>query len=187
MHSRVRKAVSSLTCLLLIFLSGCVVMSVQPFYSDKDVVFDKDLLGAWKVEDKEDTLLFRKATDNSYNIVVYEEGKAVVYRAYLFELMRARYLDVTQLNPDESKDSGHTIAVHTLWKIVLDGDTLNIYGVNESKLKDILKEKSLPWADPDFKGDVLLSGSTAEIQDFLKRNPSDLFEEEGGLWKREKH
>ena len=183
---RLRKPALVLACLLLVFLPGCVVMSVQPFYTGKDLVFDKELLGTWKYEDKEDTLLFRKAPDDSYFIVSYEDGKAVVYRAYLFELLKTRYFDVTQTMPEDAKDTGHFIGVHTIWKVEMDGDTLRIVGINEAKLKDILRDKPMPWADPDYKGDVLLTGTTEEIQDFLKRNPTDLFEDEGGVWKREK-
>lgn len=177
----------SLVCLLAVFLSGCVVLSIQPFYSEKDVVFDKELLGAWKVEGKEDTLLFRKADDVSYNIAVFEDGKAIVYRGYLFELMRSRYLDITQPDASDSSQTGHMIPVHTLWKVEYGGDTLTIYGVNGTKLRDILKEKPLPWADPDYRGGVLLMGTTAQIQEFLRQNPNELFDEEGGVWKREKH
>lgn len=175
-----------MACLLFLFLSGCVVESVQPFFTEKDVVFENNLLGAWKVEGKEDTLLFRKASENSYNIVVYEDGKAVVYRAYLFEIMRTRFLDVTQPDTEKSPDSGHSIAVHTIWKLTLEGDTLIIHAVHEAKVKEILKEHPLPWADPDYRGDVLFTGTTAQIQEFLRQNPNDLFEEEGGVWSREK-
>ena len=189
MDPRLRKPALAIVSLLLIFLPGCVVESVQPFYTDKDVVFDKDLLGTWKVADKEDSLMFRKASDDSYYVVSYEDGKAEVYRAYLFELMRIRYLDVTVSQDRESRPAGagQSIAVHTLWKVVIDGDTLRIYGLDESKLKDSLKEHPLSWANPDFSGDVLFTGTTGDIQDFIRRSTQDLFEEEGGIWAREGH
>jgi hypothetical protein len=84
---------------LAILLTGCSpVDSLNPLYTDKDVVFDPTLLGQWGSEN--DGLNFAKLGDNAYRIVM--SGKdddtgqitSMVLDAHLVQLQGHRFLDV---------------------------------------------------------------------------------------------
>src|SRR6266849_402539 len=88
-----------LTCLLTVFLAGCVpVDSLNPLYTDKDVTFDNALIGQWGTE--KEGLNFAKIGDNAYRMVL--SGKdddtgqvtTTVFEAHLVSLQGHRFLDV---------------------------------------------------------------------------------------------
>src|SRR5947209_10220504 len=93
---------------LLACLTGCVpVDSLNPLYTDKDVVFDESLLGSWVGSDNgEDGVLEFIARDEdgrkTYLLVMTDKNKDLklfkktVYRARLVELNKHFFLDVVQ-------------------------------------------------------------------------------------------
>jgi len=84
-----------------VLLCSCIP-SVNPFYTDKDVVFDARLLGEWQEKDKSDNpdvWKFESATNKTYKLTVTEkEGKQGRFNAHLFQLKQEYFLD---LIPDD--------------------------------------------------------------------------------------
>jgi hypothetical protein len=84
-----------------VLLCSCIP-SVNPFYTDQDVVFDARLLGEWQEKDKSDNpdvWKFESATNNTYKLTVTEkEGKQGRFNAHLFKLKQEYFLD---LIPDD--------------------------------------------------------------------------------------
>src|SRR6478752_1849173 len=93
---------------LLACLTGCVpVDSLNPLYTDKDVVFDESLLGSWVGPDKGEEggleILAREQDGKkSYLLVMTDKSKDLkvfkktVYQARLVELNKHLFLDVVQ-------------------------------------------------------------------------------------------
>ena len=89
---------------LLACLTGCVpVDSLNPLYTDKDVVFDESLLGEWVGMDPSETggMKFIKEGDNAYVIVSTDtdangEQKNTFYDARLLNISGQKFLDVQQ-------------------------------------------------------------------------------------------
>lgn len=79
-------------------LAGACIPSVNPFYTDKDVVFDARLLGEWQKQDKTDgpeTWKFEKSGDKAYKLTVTEkEAKQGEFEARLFKLRQEFFLDL---------------------------------------------------------------------------------------------
>jgi hypothetical protein len=95
---------------LVICLAGCIsVDSLNPLYTDKDVVFDPALLGQWGPPS--DGLNFAKVGDNAYRIVMSskddETGQIVslTFDAHLVQLQGHRFLDVLWKNSPSSDDT----------------------------------------------------------------------------------
>jgi hypothetical protein len=87
--------------LMMAFLAGCVpVDSINPLYTDKDLVFDPALLGQWNGESGDKGgWSFAKADDGSYQLVVSganDSGQSftLVYEAHLIELQGHRFIDL---------------------------------------------------------------------------------------------
>ena len=95
---------------LLACLTGCVpVDSLNPLYTDKDVVFDESLLGSWVGADKGEEggleILAREQDGKkSYLLVMTDKSKDMkvfkktVYHARLVKLNEHLFLDVVQQN-----------------------------------------------------------------------------------------
>jgi hypothetical protein len=84
-----------------VLLCSCIP-SVNPFYTDKDVVFDARLLGEWQEKDKSDNpdvWKFEGTTNKTYKLTITEkEGKQGRFNAHLFQLKQEYFLD---LIPDD--------------------------------------------------------------------------------------
>jgi hypothetical protein len=80
-----------------VLLCACIP-SVNPFYTDKDVVFDTRLLGEWQEKGKADDpeiWKFEIATNKVYKLTVTEKrGKQGEFAAHLFKLKREFFLDL---------------------------------------------------------------------------------------------
>ena len=109
---------------LLACLTGCVpVDSLNPLYTDKDVVFDESLLGSWVGPDTgDDGVLEFMARDQdgkrSYLLVMTDKDKdsngykKTVYHANLVKLNEHLFLDVVQETLD-TKPSSYSLRIKT--------------------------------------------------------------------------
>ena len=84
-----------------VLLCSCIP-SVNPFYTDQDVVFDARLLGEWQEKDKSDNpdiWNFDGTTNKMYKLTITEKGgKQGRFDAHLFQLKQEYFLD---LIPDD--------------------------------------------------------------------------------------
>jgi hypothetical protein len=104
---------------LAIILAGCApVDSLNPLYTDQDVVFDETLLGQWGTETE--GLNFAKLGDNGYRIVMSgkddETGQiaTMVYEAHLVSLQGHRFLDLVCRECGLLTDSQPLTGVHVM-------------------------------------------------------------------------
>src|SRR5215831_13911553 len=83
---------------ITVVLASCIP-SVNPFYTDKDVVFEGKLLGEWQEKEKSDepqVWKFEEGKDKAYKLTVTEkEGKQGEFEAHLFKLKQDYFLDIT--------------------------------------------------------------------------------------------
>jgi hypothetical protein len=89
---------------LLACLTGCVqVDSLNPFYSDRNVIFDPALLGQWgSGNPDEGGIRFNRAEDDAYQMVYTEKIPSgwlekSVFSVHLVNLGGEKYLDVQPL------------------------------------------------------------------------------------------
>src|ERR1035441_1939153 len=82
---------------LALCLPACIP-SLNPFYTDKDLVFDPRLVGTWAEKGKEqepETWSFEKAGDKAYKLAIAEKpGKEGEFTAHLFKLKQEYFLDL---------------------------------------------------------------------------------------------
>jgi len=99
----------ALYIILVTLLTGCgPVDSINPLFSDKDVIFDSALEGGWMAEDGGLRIARADSHSSQYRILTLNESgkcdaKADAYAAYLVNLDGHRFLDVVQdIHPDSS-------------------------------------------------------------------------------------
>lgn len=167
-------------------LTGCIIRSLDPFYTDKDLVYDPALAGTWQGEKEEgDTWEFTgNPAEKSYALVhTDKKGNQAEFSVRLFQLGKTRFLDcvLTELTDSDENlneiSSLHLVPTHSILKVEAIGKELRLSWGSEEKLRNLLKQNPKAIAHHRFgeKDDfgVLLTAPTAELQEFLKKHLDD--------------
>lgn len=164
--------------LALVLLTGCVTLSIYPYYTAKDVVFDPALIGVWADPDKtnadHDTWSFEKSDDQAYKLTITDNDKKTEFDARLFKLKDHTFIDcLPRERPDYSTPCHMLLRVDhlqpTLEMHLLDYDWLGKLIEKQPKaIRHALIEKAGGKAG-DHDGFVL-TADTAELQKFILKH-----------------
>jgi hypothetical protein len=179
----------SLTTVLLgaatAVLAGCVVTSVYPFYTEKDLFFEPALVGDWIKQTKDsdrEVWKFEKSGDLAYRFTLIETSRATVTEAHIFKLQGQLFLDVASIEQDY-----HVIPPHYLLKVSQVTPTLRMSELSDDWLKALVTKKPSAILHHFVKtGDhsddlrVVLTADTPELQTFVLKNLKT-----PGAWKDE--
>jgi len=195
------KTIKFLLYAFAVFLGGCVpVLSLHPLFTEKDVVFDKKLLGTW-VDDPNSpkiTWEFKRAdaNENAYRLIFSDdEGGKGLFVAHLVKLKDKLFLDVhlgespllvevkdpnVIMDPNKfdvwKYNTLFLIPAHTFIRVNSVEPQLKMLLTDDEKMAEFLK------ADPnavkhDFLEDgpakYLLTASTKELQAFVLKYADD--------------
>ena len=158
--------------------TGCVVLSVYPFYTAKDVSFDAELLGDWINPDEADQKWkFEKLGDKSYRVLFTEKKEKVSQiEATLFKLQDEWFLDFLGEMPEDSKFPP-PIPSHMLFKIVQRSPELKFVFMNIEWLQKHLEKEPKALRHHMLKsGDKpedklpVLTAETEELQRFVVKH-----------------
>ena len=166
-----------LVCMLLVSV-GCVAKSVHPFYKQEKLVdisafFD----GQWKEQmrtDKglEDTTFKWTIQNNLVTVHISEKQFMEIYYA-AFEVGDDVLIDMHVVE-DEWAYPHHfwyemTVSVHTLWKLLRDGERYVLVPLNEDWVK---KQVEAGKADLPFAGDLppVFTATSEQWMEFLEAN-----------------
>lgn len=187
-------------CCLCIFilclLSGCsTLISINPFYSLKDVVENDNLLGKWKVISQNDFAddavkvnddemwIFSKNNEaNSYQLNVTYENEKMVFYAVLFKIKDRYFLDLYPKPIDIDTDAKsallniHSLPVHTVSEVLFKEENMILEPLKGEWVKDQIIRKKFNLSYGVTKDDiVLLTAETDEIKEFLEKNIEEAF------------
>lgn len=164
--------------LALTLLAGCVVNSVYPFYTTKDLTFDPALLGAWRdlanTNDDRDTWVFEKITEKTYKMTIRGSGETNEFDAHLFMLGGHKFLD----SLPRSRAAYHT-PEHFLLRVKSLSPTLQLQLLSYEWLTKLVEQnpKAIrhlvvpPEAgNTNEGGSLTLTADTAELQKFLLKH-----------------
>jgi len=174
------KPITSFTAgLALVLLTGCVTLSVYPYYTAKDIAFDPALLGIWVDPDKTDaeseTWSFEKINDQTYRLTVTDKNEKTEFDAHLFKLKDHTFLDCL---PREHSD--YSTPCHALLKVDRLQPRLEVRPLSYEWLGKLLEKQPkalrhaiISQASPR-KGDeangFVLTAETAELQKFILKH-----------------
>ncbi|HEU4365891.1 MAG TPA: hypothetical protein VFT13_10570 [Candidatus Krumholzibacteria bacterium] len=153
-------------------LTGCYVQSLHPLYSDRTSIFDPALIGTWVAEeDDEFVFTLEDTTRGVYTLVCDESGATARFQAVLAEMDETLFLDIFPEEPDN--DNGfyrdHLMRVHSILKLELTADTLSVFDFDAEWLSTLAAEKKLALPHVLMDGAVLLTGTTGELQTFVRK------------------
>ena len=169
-----KKMTLNLLAAFALALTGCVVMSVYPFYTPKDVVFEPKLLGKWQ-RDTNVRWLFEKEGTNSYRLTETKSGdKDKVYFTTLFALGKDRFMDLIQTKPEPD---GIYLPPHIILRVLEIGPTLKLAAMDYNWLEKLLeKEPSairhtrMGGGKEEDDGLIVLTVETKELQQFIRKH-----------------
>jgi hypothetical protein len=177
-----------------LLLAACIP-SINPFYTDKDVVFEKKLLGEWQEKEKADepqSWYFEEAKDKAYKLTVTEkEGKQGEFEAHLFKLKQEYFLDIfaTEIGTnvaDLVKMS--LIPGHLLLRISQFDPELKLAMTDVDWLDKYLKEHPKALAHHRDEDRIFLTAETADLQSFVLKHlgEDELFGKPGEMIRKAK-
>ena len=157
-------------------LAGCVVMSVYPYYTVKDLTFDAGLSGRWaKSGVTNEYWKFTSVADKSYLVTIADKNETNHFDGYLFQLKGHPFLDLCTTNRDDI----YQLPLHLAVKVARDKDALRLAAINfgwlEKELEThpatlrhiVVPEKTL---DTNSSKMFYLTAETRDLQKFLLKN-----------------
>ena len=179
------------TIFIGLLMSGCLVKSLHPFYSDSDIVFRKDILGSyfdqdkgtWTIEQNQKKGLLGKTTKltNNYLLtLVDEKNRKATFLGVLFKLDNDFYVDFYLENGNDEKAETelyalHVVGVHTVARLRIGKNDMHIMWYNEQWLSDLFEHNKIRLAHEKLEGsdNIVLTASTDELQKFMKKFAND--------------
>jgi len=159
----------------LVFLAGCVLTSVHPFYTSKDLIMDPRLAATW-IKDKEsdERWTFTPDDTNSYKMMIVSGSDTNVLQAHLFKLHDQLFLDLFQGDVECPAIAVPPTPAHLLMRVTQLAPTLKCDLLDLGYVRDLLqKDPGLTrhvvpnaGAKPEDRR-VVLTGNTPELQKFL--------------------
>jgi hypothetical protein len=162
-------------------LCSCIP-SVNPFYTDQDIVFEPRLLGTWQDKDKADhpdVWKFVSATNKTYRLTVTEkEGKQGEFIACLFRLKHEYFLDLIPADCNYATNQAELVAFsmfpgHLLVRVPQIEPELKLAFFDFDWLQKHLEKNPKALAHHREDDRLLLTAGTRDLQQFVLQHPGE--------------
>ncbi len=165
---------------LMTLLTGCVVTSVYPFYTTKDVQFDPALVGTWAEAGSTNAAnahwRFDQLNPQSYWLTTVENSETNRYETHRFRLKQHVFLDLCTTNRMEDH-----LPLHYLLKLECTDSKLQFKLLNFEWLAKLLEKKPKTLRHilvPNEPGNtnnnqLVLTADTPELQKFILKHIND--------------
>jgi len=160
--------------LLLSIVTGCVP-SLNPIFTEKDVIYDPALVGTWGTDDQKEKWVFSKSGDNAYKLRQTDsEGAKAEFDVRLVRLGDYKFLDLIVTNMDE-KDfrmngwaAFSLIPAHLVLQVHEIGPKLKISAMNPDWVKEWLEKNPKSIEHRRLNDDrYIFTASTKDLQKFV--------------------
>ena len=196
-----RRCCTALIVFLVLPLAGCFVVSLEPLagYMNNVPAQPPAITGTWheasvSAEDaaagkaaatkrggrlactitftlQPAHTLMPKEYSAHYDIAMVDE-KLVTTKltGQLVQLGPDIFLDVTSVEHGGIDD--HLVPVHSFWKVMAEKDSLRLIGMKPQKMKELIQQPH-PAIEGTYHDMVILTGTTEQLQDFVKTHAND--------------
>lgn len=160
-------------------LAGCWVLSIEPLYTSDDLVFEPSLIGIWggDADTDDETWTFTSEDSSAYLLVTTETGEHDArFDAHLLRLGGRLMMDLLPQEPDEVNEFqlGHLIPGHSFWTVSLVGDSLVLDVLDVQRVRNFIDSTGVKISHIEKDDVVVLTASTAELQEFIGTNIDEL-------------
>jgi len=153
---------------MVLLMTGCDVRSLYPLYTEKDVIFEPLLLGAWKESGQGgDVWVFIRDKEDSYRVVPAAGDFVLAFEGRLVKLEGRLYLDLTV---EDVPFEEYVIPAHLLVQIELLGDKMRTAMLDDDKLKKLEELGSLKLGHMTAQ---VLTALPKDLQAFVTQHAGD--------------
>jgi hypothetical protein len=156
----------------LALLAACVP-TLQPIYTEKDLIFDPALVGVWRGEHDDDTWEFTKAGEKGYLLTMTGDSEGpVTFSAHLVKIQDATFLDLFPGGDLNCKGASELtwLKVHSFFLVREIGASLNLGYMDMDWLESYLTQHPEEIRHEKVDDRILLTASTEELQAFLHKH-----------------
>ncbi len=159
---------------LILTLNSCV-SSLNPIYTEKDLIFIPELVGEWTETDNKSktTWTFKKQDEKKYILNFLEDDKLATFKGNVTKIGDYYYLDLYLKETDtiNSLYNLHIFPVHTFSRLTINGDKLNIEFFSWDWFKEKFKEgkKQLDYIESEDK-QIMITSRTLDLREFMLKN-----------------
>jgi hypothetical protein len=182
---------STLAATLALILSGCV-QSVNPLYTERDLVFDSTLVGTWSENDgDQETWVFEKSDDKGYKAIYQEKGKTGEFDVHLVKLGDRLFLDfypedggIKEMDRNDFYRF-HFLPIHTFARVSLSPSSLEMAFMDPDWLNKLIEgnPKAIRHERRGEDG-ILLTAPTKDLQKFVLKYAGEAFGDKPAVLKR---
>lgn len=156
-----RHMLLSIAFAAVVVMTGCgPTLSLNPLYTDKDVVPDPPLEGKWTDDDAKEVWSVSKS-GNGYEAFELGKADAEKYEIHVVRLEQLRFLDITAKDAPSLSIPGHLIA-----KVWTEGELLRVQAMATDWFKQKIQETSFPHVMVQDK-QLLLTAPTPQLQKLI--------------------
>jgi hypothetical protein len=172
-----------------ILATGCdgggplFVVSLQPVYTQLDLEADSRLNGMWSDKDGDVTFSFQQGTENGkeneYKLVVKEkngeQAESGEFEAHVVRLGTFYFLDIYPQSSNEGSEFYrlHFTRAHTFARVEINEDSIQLAFLSASWLEAKKDEKNIDTPCVKVDDELLLTGTTEEVQELVFSHASD--------------
>ncbi|QDU74613.1 hypothetical protein Pan97_16240 [Bremerella volcania] len=155
----------------LTLLAG-YIPSLNPVYTDQQLVFDANVLGTWVQANGQDTWEFTKRDAKSYRLVYTDkDGHQGRFVARLADLNGTLFLDLFPEQKTEDDTAGfykfHLVPIHTIYRVKRTELKLELAAIDYKWFDKYLTDHPGAIQFATFNGRKLITASTTDVQAFV--------------------
>ncbi len=152
---------------------GCLVLAINPAYTEDALAWDPNLLGTW--HDAEDNVVvdIQRGEWRSYRVHYEHPIEKGDLTGYLTAIGDVRYFD---LMPIRGEDRGSfLIPVHAVLRLRMEGETLHVTPLSYDWFTRMRTSRGIPGLTftRDQKENVLITSPAAQLRTWLRTQPAD--------------
>ncbi len=151
--------------MLMLGLTGCYPLSLQPLFTPADVTVDEGLAGAWQKQGETDRWELDAPKNAEYKLrhVVGDETEHLVARV-------GRVGDVTflEMRGEKNPDDSQAVPGYSFWRIKREGDRLEVLPLRPEYFEELIQAGKLEKAQIVRGEFVVFTGTTAEVRAMLR-------------------
>ncbi|HEX4264138.1 MAG TPA: hypothetical protein VH597_07350 [Verrucomicrobiae bacterium] len=168
-----------LACAAAAVLLAACIPSVNPFYTDKDVVMDQHLFGEWEESgntNNPEIWKFEQSTNrNEYNLIVTEGEKTGQFSAHLFKLKEEQFLDLIPTDCNYATNQADLVAYsmfpgHLLVHVRRIEPTLRLEFFDYDWLEKFLEANPKALGHHREGDRIILTADTRALQSFVLKH-----------------
>lgn len=161
-----------LSCL---FICTSCVPSLNPLYTEQDLIFDSSLIGVWTEKGSGGSWALSSCENKLEYALTHtdEKGKKGEFIARLVRVRDKTFFDIVPVKPGFSQNDfyqGHYFSTHTFAHVVKTDAGVRLSVLETQWLKDFVVENPAAIRHQRIRDEIVLASTPKETQAFLLAN-----------------